>query len=256
MLRIIETEIWKLKRYSVIWIGVAAMLSVVLLTRFMALAEDGAAHNLENFTSNVIWNNVTLIYPAAITLIAGYLIERERTDDTLKNLLSLPVTFRRLLTGKLLACGLLAVFLAVVEYCFAIAVFLVSGFPGFSAGEAVISLLQMTGMNVCVYIAVLPIIVFTAQRAGTFMAGVAFSFFYGFAGMFASGHGLGSIYPVSAGLGLIAYRGDGAEGSFQTPLCLTVLLIMAALTAVMLVCSHDRDKMHKDKHGPGKRHMV
>ena len=41
MLKIAKTEFYKLKRYSVVWIGVATMLTVVLLTRFMATASDG-----------------------------------------------------------------------------------------------------------------------------------------------------------------------------------------------------------------------
>lgn len=150
MLRLIKTELWKLKRYSVIWIGIAATLSVVLLTRFMATASDGVVHTLTNFSNNVIWNNVTLLYPATITLIAGYIMERERTDDTLKNILTLPVSFRRLLVGKLLVSALLAVLLAVIEFVFTLCVFFISAFPGFSVGGAVQSLLQMIGMNLCV----------------------------------------------------------------------------------------------------------
>ncbi len=49
MLKIAKTEFYKLKRYSVVWIGVATMLTVVLLTRFMATASDGAVHTLEYF---------------------------------------------------------------------------------------------------------------------------------------------------------------------------------------------------------------
>lgn len=77
MLKIAKTEFYKLKRYSVVWIGVATMLTVVLLTRFMATASDGAVHTLEYFSNSVIWNNFSLIFPATITLIAGYIIERE-----------------------------------------------------------------------------------------------------------------------------------------------------------------------------------
>ena len=90
MLKIAKTEFHKLKRYSVVWIGVATMLTVVLLTRFMATASDGAVHTLEYFSNNVIWNNFSLIFPATITLIAGYIIERERVNDTLKNILTIP----------------------------------------------------------------------------------------------------------------------------------------------------------------------
>ena len=84
MLKIAKTEFYKLKRYSVVWIGVATMLTVVLLTRFMATASDGAVHTLEYFSNSVIWNNFSLIFPATITLIAVNLYDsqiRYCTDD-------------------------------------------------------------------------------------------------------------------------------------------------------------------------------
>ena len=246
MLRLVKTELWKLKRYSVIWIGIAAMLSVVLLTRFMGIASDGAVHTFETFSNNVIWNNLTLIYPATITLIAGYIMERERTDDTMKNLLTLPISFRRLLTGKLLAACLIAILLAIIECVFALIVVFISGYPGIGIGAIQHSLLQMVGINICVYIAVLPIIVFTSQRAGSFMAGVAFAFFYGFVGMFASGHGLTSLYPISAGLGLINYQGDGTMGGFNPVISLSVVLLMVIISMLMLVFSCNKVKAQKN----------
>ena len=77
------------------------MPTIVLLSRFMATASDGATHTLFNFSANVIWNNLVLIYPATIVLIAGYMIDRERTDHTLKNILTIPISFRKMLIGKL-----------------------------------------------------------------------------------------------------------------------------------------------------------
>lgn len=203
MVNIIKTEFYKMKRYSVIWIGVATMLTVVLLSRFMATASDGASHTLINFSSSVIWNNLVLIYPATITLIAGYIIDRERTDDTLKNILTIPVSFRKMLIGKLIAVGCMAIALSVIEFVFTIMVFFASSFPGFSVGVAVNVLLQMIGINLISYIAVMPIITFTAQRSGSFMPGVGFALFYGFVGMMASGHGLRDLYPITAGLTLL-----------------------------------------------------
>ena len=172
MLKIAKTEFYKLKRYSVVWIGVATMLTVVLLTRFMATASDGAVHTLEYFSNSVIWNNFSLIFPATITLIAGYIIERERVDDTLKNILTIPIPFRKLLAGKLIAVGGLAIILAAIEFVFTMIIFFISRFPGFSFAGMILALVRMIGMNLFVYVAVLPIIVFTGQRAGSFMAGV------------------------------------------------------------------------------------
>lgn len=240
MFGLVKTEFWKLKRYSVIWIGIAATLSVVLLTRFMATAADGVVHTFTNFSADVIWNNFTLIYPATITLIAGNIIERERTDDTMKNLLSLPVSFRRLLVGKLFASGLLAVLLAVIEFAFTLGVSFISRFPGFSAGGAVQSLIQMIGMNLCVYIAVLPIITFTGQRAGTFMTGVVSAFFYGFVGAFATGHRLNNIYPITVGLGLIGYQ-DGEGIAYNVSLNFMVIFIMMVITGIIVWTAKNRE---------------
>lgn len=84
MVRIIKSEITKLKRYSMVWVGFAAMLLVVLLTRFEATANNGVTYTFQDFSNAAIWNSFTLIFPATITLIAGYIINREQTDDTLK----------------------------------------------------------------------------------------------------------------------------------------------------------------------------
>lgn len=143
MLKIAKTEFYKLKRYSVVWIGVATMLTVVLLTRFMATASDGAVHTLEYFSNSVIWNNFSLIFPATITLIAGYIIERERVDDTLKNILTIPIPFRKLLAGKLIAVGGLAIILAAIEFVFTMIIFFISRFPGFSFAGMILALVRM-----------------------------------------------------------------------------------------------------------------
>lgn len=248
MIRLIQSEIWKLKRYSVIWIGIATMLSVVLLTCFMEIGTPGTP-TFSSFSDNVIWNNFSLIFPATIVLIAGYIIERERTDDTLKNLAAIPVSFRRLLVGKIIVCGMIAVFLAIVELLFTAIISFILSYDGFTFFIMIKALLQMVGMNCFVFLAVLPIIIFTGQRAGAFMSGVAFAFFYGFIGTFASGHGLTSLYPITIGLGFINYQNGNDTGIYNLPLCFTVLLILVVIIVIMLFLAHDRAKIQKVKRG-------
>lgn len=246
MTRLIQSELLKLKRYSVIWIGIATMLSVVLLTCFMEIGTPGVP-TFSSFSDNVIWNNFSLIFPATITLIAGYIIERERTDDTLKNLTAIPVSFRRLLVGKLLVCGMITIFLAIVEFMFTVIISLIIRYGGLNLFSMAKTLLQMIGMNCFVFIAVLPIIVFTGQRAGAFMPGVAFAFFYGFIGTFASGHDLTCIYPVTIGLGFINYQNGNDTGIYNILLCSAVLLAVIVITTTMLILAQDRTKIQKVK---------
>ena len=102
MVRIIKTEFYKLKRYHILWAGVALMLLSVLLTLFTSMANDGSVWDFAYLTEQVIKNNMSMIFPMCISLIAGYMISREQTVDTLKNILTVPVSFKRLLTGKLI----------------------------------------------------------------------------------------------------------------------------------------------------------
>ena len=101
MVRIVKTEFYKLKRYHILWAGVALMLLSVLLTLFTSMANDGSVWDFAYLTEQVIKNNMSMIFPMCISLIAGYMISREQTDDTLKNILTVPISFKWLLTGKI-----------------------------------------------------------------------------------------------------------------------------------------------------------
>ena len=130
MLVLMKTEVWKLKRYHMIWAGVLLMLLSVLLTVFSTTALDGTVWTFSFFVEQVMKNNITTIFPMCIALITGYIIGREGTDDTLKNILTVPLSFPALLFGKLIVCGLLSLFLGMVSTIFTVAAALLLGFPG------------------------------------------------------------------------------------------------------------------------------
>ena len=44
----------------------------------------------------VIKNNMTLIFPVCITLISGYIMNREYDNDTMKNILTVPISYKKL----------------------------------------------------------------------------------------------------------------------------------------------------------------
>lgn len=106
------------------------------------------------------------------------------------------------------------------------------------------------------YIAVLPIIVFTSKKPGGFVAGVGFAFFYGVCGGLVAGHGLGNVYPLTAGFALINYRidpGAFSEGfAYNLPLCCTVLALTLLLSIVMVL----RTDKHVQKNSHWQRAAV
>ena len=93
MYRIIKTELWKLKRYHIIWAGILLMLLSVGITLFASTALDGTVWTFPHLVERVIQNNTTTIFPMCITLIAGYIIAREKSDDTLKSIMTIPVSY-------------------------------------------------------------------------------------------------------------------------------------------------------------------
>lgn len=147
MVRIVKTEFYKLKRYHILWAGVALMLLSVLLTLFTSMANDGSVWDFAYLTEQVIKNNMSMIFPMCISLIAGYMISREQTDDTLKNILTVPISFKKLLTGKLIVCGVLSIIFGLICSLFTIIAEMIVGFPGFEISLALKAALQITAVN-------------------------------------------------------------------------------------------------------------
>lgn len=69
-----------------------------------------------DFFNSVIWNNFSISFLFSIVLIGGYMIDHEYTDDTLKNIMAVPVSIRRLLFAKLICAGIISVLLRVFSF--------------------------------------------------------------------------------------------------------------------------------------------
>ena len=235
MLCMVRTELWKLKRYHMIWAGVFLMLLSVLLTLFSTTALDGTVWTFPFFVEQVIKNNVTMIFPMCIALIAGYIIAREEKDDTMKSILTVPVSYRRLLWGKLLVCALLSMFLGLVSAAFTVIADLMMGFPGISVPSLLQTFIQMILNCLFLYIAVLPVIAFAARIPGGHLSGTIIAFVYGYGGMFASGNAtVANIYPVTASLGLINYRSYDSAVHWNGLICLLSMMAALVISAVFV----------------------
>ena len=51
---------------------------------------------------NVIWGNTQIFLPISLVMIGGWFIDRESTHDTLKNIMTIPVSTSKMLGAKLL----------------------------------------------------------------------------------------------------------------------------------------------------------
>lgn len=248
MVRIVKTEFYKLKRYHILWTGVALMLLSVLLTLFTSMANDGSVWDFAYLTEQVIKNNMSMIFPMCISLIAGYMISREQTDDTLKNILTVPISFKKLLTGKLIVCGVLSIIFGLICSLFTIIAEMIVGFPGFEISLALKAALQITAVNFFLYLAVLPIIALTCRKAGSFLVGVIIAFVYGYGGMFAAGNmTLANLYPITASLGMVGYRSYDTAVNWNIGTCSCSLVLAVVISAILILCMKEREATQTKK---------
>lgn len=73
-------------------------------------------------------NNMSMIFPMCIALIAGYIISREEKDDVLKNIITIPISFKKLLVGKLIVCAMLSILFGLICTIFTLIAECIVGF--------------------------------------------------------------------------------------------------------------------------------
>ncbi|MFT8352106.1 ABC transporter permease [Clostridium saccharoperbutylacetonicum] len=256
MLRIIKTEFLKLKRSHILLIGLIGMTLPAILSVFtQAVATpEATTGNFDYFAlfSSTIWNSATIFMPVIFTLIGGYLINREYTDNTLKNILPVPVSFQRLLFGKLLAMGILSVLFGFYSYAVTLVVGLLSGISGLNAAVLFTGLLQMLGTAAFTYIAILPIIAFTSRKRGIFMGGVIVSFLFGYSAMFIKNVTMRSLYPILSGLTVMGVdTGTFMNTSEPGKLSLSILsltLMLLITTVIVMMTNSPQTASKRKKH--------
>lgn len=251
MIRIIKTEFWKLKRYHMIWAGVALMFLCVLLTLYTSIAQIGITWDFQFLVEQVMQINVIYIYPMCIALMFGYIVNRETKDDTLKNLVTIPIPMGKIMIGKLIVCAAISLMLGVADGIFTILGNFVVDFGGFSVLLALQSLFSMAMLNFLLFWVVAPIALLVHRFSNEPLVGVILAFLYGYGGFFAFGsHLLSNVYPVTACLGVIGYRTSDLtlETAWNLPICLSSVAIMSVLALILAYTTKaKRDTVTKKK---------
>ncbi len=237
MLLLARIEFVKLKRCNVYYVGMITLLFAPFISVFqqLSLNEPIPHFGFYHLVNDTIWNNMSLFLPVTIIFLGGYMMNREYTEDTLKNMFIIPVTYQTLICGKLAALAIMTAL-----YCgySALLTILISAVL-FPEGLSLISIIFEAGkiiiVGLCIYIAVMPIMCWCCGRKNRFMAATFFGFLYGFFGIPIAGHGLQDFYPITAGLTIIHYSGStDAALSYNFGIAIVTLLLMVLLSYLIL----------------------
>ena len=238
-MKLIGCEFLKLKRYNILWIGIVAVIFSTVIS-VLQKGDNSRTLSYNDFFNSVIWNNFSISFPFSITLIGGYMIDHEYTDDTLKNIMTVPVSIRRLLFAKLSCIGIISVFLGLFSFiCTLAAAKFFLSCSGMELLVIGVSCVQISLIALFNCIAVSPLIVFFRRKREGFYTGVGLAFFYGLCGIFAAGRHLTDVYPVTAGLGIIGY----AQGAYNRITGCISLASMILITAILIYYTPGYDKI-------------
>lgn len=256
MITLIQTEFQKIKRYHILLVGMIGMLCSPLLQFFSQLIinEELRDHhyNFAALIDNTIWGNTQIFMPVLFTLTGGYLINRKYTDDTLKNILAIPASYRRFLCGKLASMGILAVLYGIYSLAAAVVISALAHLPDMRFVIFMKALPRMMALSVCIYVVVLPVITFCSRKPGLFMTGSVVSFLAGYCVLFFKQGLLRKLYPFSAALTLIGFDTADYAGTSETgsiPLALLSLSAVFLINAVLVLTARPPRTVPKKKAG-------
>lgn len=237
MRNIIKTELLKLKRYSVIKAGIIMTMLSPLLSLFYSTASSGQTWTFDYFMQQILISNCTLFFPIIITLIGGYIITREYTDDTMKNIITIPIPYKQLLSGKLLVLLLLTICFSLTGCMTALVINIIVGFPGAHFSNIFNVFLRVTGANIGVYISVLPVILLFCCSVNNFLGGVALAFVYGYFGTF-EGTML-NYYPIKASM-ILTDPDCGAEYGYTYHIIPAFIIIILVFLISMIILANKK----------------
>ena len=259
---LIRCEWLKLRRCPILLVGIAAMSlcpAVQYGSQQMVAPEfQTPDYGFSQLFASVIWGNTQIFLPISLVMTGGWMIDRERGNDTEKNLLTLPVSYPRLLMGKLAAAGMLALLFGLCSAVSTLFTGILTGLPGVSPEMILGKTGQLTAAALATWVACMPLILLFGQLPRAYLGGSILAFLMGYCILFFKDGFLLSAYPFSAALVLSGFSMAEFNGAKEDPyfwLALGSLAAVGMVTGGILLLSADRgrtDSFRKRKRG-GKR---
>ncbi|HJC25708.1 MAG TPA: ABC transporter permease [Candidatus Eisenbergiella merdavium] len=251
---IIKSEWLKLKRCQILLVGIVALALCPVAqygTQLIVNPEiRDPDYDLIHLFANVIWGNTQVFLPLSLVMIGGWLIDRENSGDTMKNLLTVPVPYPRLLGSKLAVTGALALLFGIYSVLVTLLTGALAGLPGFVPAAILRLGFQTVAAAFATFLACMPMILIFGQLRGAYLGGSILTFFLGYCILFFKSGFLLSAYPFSAALVLSGFDMEEFNGAVVPPSIPLALLGMAsvlALTAALLLLSRPSQKAKTER---------
>lgn len=139
MWNLLKAELLKLRRCQILWVGLVALALCPLVQYGSQLIVEAEYRNpnydFSTLFENVVWGNTQMFFPISLVMIGSWLIDRESTHDTLKNIMTIPVSMPKMLGAKLFWVGIFAVLLGIYSVGVTLITGLTVGLSGLTVPE-------------------------------------------------------------------------------------------------------------------------
>lgn len=170
MLKLIQCEFWKLKRKGLFK---AALFTTVLFPVFnIMLLSDG---DLADVMSSVREESGFLLLIPILVIMAANLFFEEHDNDTLKNLMCVPVSKSRLVVAKVFVLFLFSVIYELAGFVISI---LIAVAQGIALKGWILQLFLTFGTGILLWAAALPCIILVVWFNKSYIISVIIAFFY------------------------------------------------------------------------------
>lgn len=259
MWNLLKSELLKLRRCQILLVGVVALALCPLVqygSQLIIEAEyRNPNYNFQTLFENVVWGNTQMFFPISLVMTGSWLIDREFTHDTLKNIMTIPVSLPKLLGAKLFWMGVLAALLGIYSVGVTLITGLAVGLSGLTSEVFFHGSMQIVLAALTTYLVCMPLILIFGQIQGAYLGGSILAFFLGYSMMFFKGGVLASLYPFSAALILTGFDMSGYAGTTTAPnplLSVTGIGVMVLWTVLLLALS-GQEKERKGRKQPDPR---
>lgn len=250
---IITTEIQKWKRNKIVWcvFGLTMLLGIFAIQRACSISRGSPYMDSFGDLYTLAFKNLTSLFlPVVLGMFATTLFFDEHKNDTLKELLIIPISKLQLYFSKVAVAILMSVGLCLFTFILCVAGgFIAGGFPDLNAGTIVqAALLYMAG-GVLIPIAMLPII-FLATVSKGYILPIGATLIYLVPVVIAPVY-LAGLHPLASVMGIYLHFSpaaaemveswtQGAPMMVSPVICLISILIIGAVSAAASIIALQR----------------
>ena len=260
MWSILKGEWRKIRRCQILLVGIVALALCPVVqygSQLIVNPENrDPGYDFVSLFSSVIWGNTQIFLPLSLVMTGGWMIDREHTNDTMKNLLTVPVSYPGLLGGKLIVTICLSLMFGAYSVAVTVLTGTIADLDGLSAAVLLRQGAQVVAAAFNTCLVCMPMILIFGQIRGAYLGGSLLTFFLGYCILFFKSGFLLSAYPFSAALILAGFVMQDYNGATQPPSILLSLAGIAAvlvLTAAVLLLSHPTSRAGKTKKKKGRK---